>query len=155
MANLYQIDREIMACVDAETGEIIDFERLSELQMEREAKVEGVALYIKNLQADALAYKAEKDAFAYREQQAQKKVDGLKKWLATALDGQKFSTAKCAISFRRSEQVDIPDESKVPAIYMKEVVASKPDKVAIKNAIKAGLTVEGCSLVENLNTQIK
>jgi hypothetical protein len=33
---LYEIDNAIMDCVDMETGEIIDVERLSALQMERD-----------------------------------------------------------------------------------------------------------------------
>ena len=40
MANLYQIKNEILNCVDMETGEIIDFDRLAELQLERNAKIE-------------------------------------------------------------------------------------------------------------------
>ena len=35
MANLYDINSEILSCIDAETGEIIDVERLQALQMER------------------------------------------------------------------------------------------------------------------------
>lgn len=48
---LYEIDQAIMECVDLETGEIIDVEILSELQMERETKLESVALWIKKLES--------------------------------------------------------------------------------------------------------
>ena len=44
MRALYEIDNEILACVDLETGEVIDTERLDALQMEREKKVEAVAM---------------------------------------------------------------------------------------------------------------
>lgn len=67
MASLYQIDQAILECLDAETGEIIDAEKLDALFMEKNQKIENIALWIKNLQADALAYKAEKDAFAARQ----------------------------------------------------------------------------------------
>lgn len=33
MANLYEINEEILNCVDMETGEIIDTERLEQLQL--------------------------------------------------------------------------------------------------------------------------
>ena len=33
---LYEIDNEIMNCIDEETGEIIDPEKLESLEMERE-----------------------------------------------------------------------------------------------------------------------
>ena len=44
MRSLYEIDQEILDCVDAESGEILDVEKLDALQMERERKLEGVAL---------------------------------------------------------------------------------------------------------------
>ena len=41
---LYEIDEAIMACIDAETGEIIDADKLDKLTMERDAKIENVDL---------------------------------------------------------------------------------------------------------------
>lgn len=155
MANLYEIDQAILECLDAETGEIIDPERLDNLFMERNQKIENVALWIKNLESDAMAFKAEKDAFAYREKAATKKAENLKAWLAQVLEGEKFSTSKCAISFRKSEQVEIFNEDMIPRELMLETVTLKPDKKAIKSFFKEGLAVSGCRLVENLNTQIK
>lgn len=155
MASLYEIDMQILSCIDQETGEMIDPERLENLYMERNQKIENVALWIKNLESDVLALKAEKEAFAARQKAAENKVDGLKKWLAAALQGDKFSTAKCAISFRKSEQVDIRDESLLPKEFLKETITYKPDRMAIKEAIKAGQEISGCLLIENLNPQIR
>ena len=39
MATLYEIDAEIMACIDMETGEIIDAGKLEELEMECQEKI--------------------------------------------------------------------------------------------------------------------
>lgn len=155
MASLYTIDQRILACCDTETGEILDPERLDGLLMEREQKCENIALYIKNLEADALAYAMEKKAFEDRERAANAKVEQLKKYLTYALGGEKFSTAKCAVSFRRSEQVGITDEGLIPKEFMKESTTYKPDKTAIKRAIKDGQKVNGCQLIESLNPQIK
>lgn len=155
MANLYEIDQAIMSCIDMETGEVIDPERLDALQMERDAKMEGVACWVKNLLSDADAIKVEKEALADREAKCRKKADGLKLWLANALGGQKFSTAKCAVSFRRSEQVEITDESIIPQDLMTQTVTFKPDKKAIKDYLKQGHEVSGCRLIENQNIQIK
>ena len=47
MATLYEIDAAISGCIDAESGEIIDTERLDNLLIERSKKLEGVALWIK------------------------------------------------------------------------------------------------------------
>lgn len=155
MPSLWEIDQKILACCDAETGEIIDCEALDSLVMQRNEKVEAVALWVKNLLSDAEAIKAEKEALADREAKCRKKADSLKKWLANALEGQKFSTARCAVSFRRSEQVEILDENIVPQEMMVQTVSFKPDKKAIKELLKAGQQVSGCCLIENQNVQIR
>lgn len=155
MANLYEIDQGILECIDLETGEVIDPERLESLQMERSRKIENVACWIKNLLSDAEAIKAEKDALADREAKCRKKADSLKAWLGIALEGQKFSSARCAVSFRRSEQVEILDENIIPQDLMVQTVSFKPDKKAIKELLKEGKPVSGCYLVENQNIQIK
>ena len=67
MATLFEIDQAILATIDFETGEILDTDALEALQMEREAKLENIALWVKNLMSDAAAYKAEKEAFEKRE----------------------------------------------------------------------------------------
>lgn len=155
MASLYEINQAILDCIDMETGELIDPERLEQLTMEKDQKIENVACWIKNLTAEAAAYKAEKAAFAEREVQALKKADTLKKWLSDALAGQKFSTAKCAVSFRKSEAVIVDDVNLIPAEMLRIKTTYEPDKTAIKNAIKSGREINGCMLVENTNIQIK
>lgn len=155
MASLYEIDQNILECLDMETGEIIDPERLDSLQMERNQKIESVALWVKNLSADALAYKAEKESFAQREKVAKAKIERLKAWLTEALDGQKFSTAKCAVSFRKSERVEVTDEHSIPSVYMVETVTYAPDKSLIKEILKDGQEIMGCRLVKAINPQIK
>lgn len=155
MASLYNINQAILECLDMETGELIDPERLEQLTMEKDQKIENVACWIKNLTAEAAAYKAEKAAFAEREAQALKKADALKKWLSDALAGQKFSTAKCAVSFRKSEAVMVDDINLIPAEMLRVKTTYEPDKTAIKNAIKSGREINGCMLVENSNIQIK
>ena len=152
---LYEINDAILNCIDGETGEIIDADALETLQIERNEKIESIALWIKNLSADAAAYKTEKEAFAAREKAAQAKIDSLKRYLTNALDGQKFTTQKCAVSFRKSEKVEIVDMAKIPKNYITTEITEKPDKNAIKAAIKSGEAVDGCVIVENQNITIK
>lgn len=155
MASLYEIEQAILDCVDFETGEIIDQERLDNLMMERSEKIESVALWVKNLESDAKAYKAEKEAFANREKQATEKAKRLKEWLAKACAGEKFSTQRCAVSFRTSESVEIDEGATIPDEYMRTKTTAEPDKVEIKAALKAGTEIAGCRLVTNTNTNIK
>lgn len=151
---LWEIDQGIMACLDAETGEIIDPEMLTALSMEREAKLENVACWIKNLRAEAAAIKAEKDALAKREKASAKKAEDLENWLIQALGGQAFNTAKCAVGFRKSSRVDVLDKSIIPEAFMKAKTEYSPDKNAIAAAIKAGQEVSGCVLTDYLNISI-
>lgn len=155
MANLYEIDQGILECIDLETGEVIDPDRLENLQMERNQKIENVVLWIKNLESDALAIKAEKEALAKRQVAALAKAEQLKEWLGKALEGQKFSTARCAVSFRKSTKLEVLDADCIPKEFMVETVSVKPDANTIKMLLKAGKEVSGCRLVENQNVQIK
>ena len=151
--NLYEINDAIMDCVDTETGEIIDAEKLGNLQMAYEEKVENIALWIKNLLADAAAIKTEKDALAEREKACRNKAESLKNYLSSALDGSKFSTPRVAISWRKSETVEIDDVTVIPSEYWK--VKTDLDKMGIKKALKAGAQVSGARIVTNNNIQIK
>ena len=156
---LYEIDNAILDCIDLETGEVIDTERLDALNMERDAKIENVACWIKDLMAEANAIKVEKQKLAERQKVAENKAGSLKKWLAYALGGQKFITAKCAVSFRNTESVEVTEEG-LEAL-MKEhgelltYKAPEPKKKAIKDAIRDGLSVAGVQLVQNVSTIIK
>ena len=155
MANLYEIDQGILECLDLETGEVIDPYRLEILHMERSQKIENVECWIKNLLSDAEAIKAEKDALADREAKCRKKAEDLKRWLGNALEGQKFNTARCAVSFRRSETVEVSDVALLPDDLKRVKTTVEPNKTAIKALLKEGQEVIGCCLVENQNIQIK
>ena len=151
---LFEIDEAILNCVDMETGEIIDSEQLDALKMEREQKIENIACWIKNLTSDAEALKAQKQAFADRQKVAENKAASLKKYLSNYLDGQKFSTDKVAISFRKTSSVDVVDIAKIPEQYLKYAEPTA-DKMAIKAAIKAGEVVPGAEIVEDKSMSIK
>ena len=156
---LYEIDNAILDCIDLETGEVIDTERLDALNMERDAKVENVVLWIKDLMAEANAIKTEKQKLAERQKVAENKAESLKKWLVYALHRKKFSTAKCAVYFKNTESVEVTEEGL--EVLMKEhdelltYKTPEPNKKAIKDAIKDGLSVAGVQLVQNVSTIIK
>ena len=158
MRALYEIDQEIMDFefeIDEETGEILNAKDLDNLEMEREQKIEGVALWYKNMLAEKEMVKKEKESFAEREKKLDKKIESVKGYLAYALQGEPFSTSKVQMSYRKSESVNIPDESIIPRDYCTVTTVVKPDKKRIKEAIKNGVAVEGAQIVENRNIQIK
>ena len=155
---LYEIEEAIMDVFDPETGEILDEEKLTALEMERDKKIENIALYIKNLESDAEQIKAEKNALASREKSKKNKAESLRRFLSSYLAGQKFSTPRVAISYRSSAsvEVDIPEmmQSDVSSAYLK-YESPTADKVAIKKALQGGLNLPGCTLVVSQNMQIK
>jgi outer membrane murein-binding lipoprotein Lpp len=142
MASLYSINAAILSCVDLETGEVIDAEQLAALQMEREQKIENVALWYKNLLSDAAQYKAEKDAFAERERAAKEKAERLKAYLLDALQGEAYKSTRVNISYRSSSRVIVDDVLNLPPRFVK-FKDPEPDKNAIKDAIKNGEAVNG------------
>ena len=151
--NLYEINKAMQECIKFETGEI-DLELFEKLQLAKDEKIENVALWIKNLSSDVEGMENEKKAFEERIKAAKNKVIVLKAYLEMALNGEKFQTAKCSITFRKSKSVTVLDVSKLDKDYLKYADPTA-DKTAIKKAIESGVTVPGASLVENLNVQIK
>lgn len=150
--NIWQIDEAIMQCVN-EDGEVIDIEKMNALQMERTQKCENIALWIKNLLAEAKALGEEKKHLDERKQACERKAESLKGYLKDALSGQRFSTSKVAVSYRKSQSVEVLDAELIPAEYWK--VNPEISKKDISEALKEGKDVPGCQLVEKENIQIK
>ena len=154
--NLFEINAQIMNCVDTETGEIVDIDKLMQLTLEKKNdKVDNVACYIKNLEADAKAYEEQEKSFAERKTAAKKKIEGLKRYLSEALDGKSFKSDRCEVKFRKSTAVNVLDESVVPVEYMTEKVTKTVNKTAIAGAIKSGTEVPGCTLEYRMNPTVK
>ena len=158
MASIYQIRREIedfeYEC-DPETGELLNALEWDKLNMAYEEKVENIACFIKNLTSDIADFKAEEANLAARRKTLERKAEFLKRLLLDNMDGQKFSTVKCAVSFRKSEAVQVDDVNHIPAEMLRIKTTYEPDKTAIKAAIKSGREINGCKLVENTSIQIK
>ena len=154
MASLYEINQSIMDCIDMETGEIIDIDQLHELQMDRTDKIRNIACYIKNLRSDAAQYDEEAKTFAARKKAAQTKAESLTAYLSSMLNGEKVKDKEYSISWRKSESVNITDDSLLPDTYLVPQ-PPKVDKAGIKAALKAGTAVTGAELAEKSNIQIK
>lgn len=162
--SLYTLDQAVITVLenglvfDEETGEVLfDEDNFAALEGERNAKLEAVALYVKSLDAEAAAMRAEEKALAERRSVRERKAERLRKYVAdsmTMFGDTKLETARCSLSFRKSEAVEITDASKLRLDLWKQP-APQPDKTAIKKAIKAGEVVEGAAIVTRQNLQIK
>ena len=164
MRPLYEIDQAILDCVDLETGEILDSAKLDALQIERERKLEGVALWIKDLNAEAEAVKAEADKLTARKKSLDNKVAALKHWLLMALNGEKLKTPRCNVYQTHSTRLNVIDEQSVvnwiqthckePEEFLKFTLP-EIRKDAVKAEIKAGKEIPGAALEETESVVIR
>jgi len=153
---LYEISAEFVALIDPDTGEVADFERLAEMSAAMEQKKENVALYIKNLTAEADALKTEKDALAEREKVKRAQIDRLSDYLSRFLSGDAYETAKVKCSFRKSTVCMVEDEVAFLKRYPKfKKIQTKLSLQDVKDALKSGATLKGASLVDKYNLQVR
>lgn len=155
MANLYEINTAMLECVDSETGELLDPEKLEQLCMKRDEKIANLAEWVKNLESDAECFAKEKKVFEEREKASLRKAESIKAYLANFLDGQQFSSETVEISFRKSSRVIIAEGTALPPEYMKRKIEINPDKSKIAAALKSGEEIAGCAIEIVHNMTIK
>lgn len=161
--SLYELTKEMEAVldggfvVDEETGEVLfDSENLEQLEGAYNDKLEAVAIYFKNLNAEAAAIKEEEKRLSERRKAAENKAERLKEYMLDSMidtGTTSLETARVKLSTRKSEAVVITDESIVPEMFLKTKVTV--DKTEIKKAIKAGDAVTGAYLEMRQNLQVK
>ena len=160
---IYEIDQAIedliSNSIDEETGEVLfDPEILEQLQMERERKIENLALYIKNATAEAKAIKDERDALGKRQESLQKRIASAREYLEFVLHGEKFHTARVAVSYRKSTSVDLDDQFLEWAkANWSDLLRTKvePDKKLIGEYLKNGENVPHAQIITNTTLSIK
>ena len=67
----------------------------------------------------------------------------------------KIETPLIKISFRKSESVEVEDVNNLPNEFKVIKLTETADKLKIKDAIKSGILIDGCSIKTNRNIQIK
>lgn len=128
------------------------------LEMERDEFYEGIALSIKNLDADAKAIREEEKALAERRKALEKKAENRRVFLEGILAGEKFKTSKVAISYRKSTAVKLDEGFTEWATENKQYLRYKEpevDKAALTVALKNGIEIPYASLEEHMNMSIK
>lgn len=159
---LYEIDLAMEALVDPETGEVADFEAFEALAMERESKIDNLALWVKDLEAEQLALDNEARKLIERRDTARRKRDRLKAYLQEMLAGEKRSTEKYAVSYRRTESVELTDEDAAYAWLVDHghtdgyvSVKTSVSKSGIKPLLKEGAAIPGAELVTRQSMTIR
>lgn len=166
MDTLYELSAAYVDFLAAvENGEIPDeaiADTLAGLEGAIDDKADNIACIIKQLSAETAAIKMEETALSERRRAKENRVESLKSYLSRELEmcgRDKIETARNRISFRRSSSVDIFDVERFTHYQdYKNFVIYKdpiPDKKAISEAIKQGIKIPGCEIVEKQNIQIK
>ena len=163
---LYEINSQLNELleniVDPETGEIFDITPLMELQLERSVKIENTACYIKNLKALESGIAEEIDSLRKRKKQIANRYQRLSDYLQDNLDGEKFESARCSITFRKSHPIEVADEAAAVRWLEHEghddclrYKAPELSKSGLKSLLASGVEVPGCCIVDRQNIQIK
>lgn len=168
--SLWMLNKEIEALdfatedgmyIHPETGELMTFEQaLDALKMERSEKMENIALWVKNLTAEAAAIKAEEDSLTKRRKAAEAKCASLKGYLMAAMvreDGtaESFRTARCTVSVRMNKSSVVCDEEILPAEYKTVTTTEKPNKTLLYELLKSGEIIPGAHLETSRSVMIK
>lgn len=160
--NLYELSGQLQAALDAletdpETGEAIGWEAVEALEMERDAKLENYALAVKNYRSDAEQLGEEIKRLQARKKSAEHRAKRLENCVSRVMEQaglERFQTPRAAVSFRKSEAVQVIDLQLLAEGYKRQKPA-EPDKTAIRKALVAGIAVPGAELVRRKNLQIK
>lgn len=163
MAKLYELDQRINELIansiDPETGEVADgfIEKLDALNMERNEKIDNIMRLYKNLISDAAGWEAEEKRLSELKKSAKNRAESLKNYLSRYMEAgvEKFTSEHGKIGWRKSEKVVVQDVDTLPEEFKKVKVEVKADLISLKNALKEDRKIDGVSLEEHQNIQIK
>lgn len=133
-----------------DTLDSIDF------QEDLERNIEYFVKMWKNALSDAERFKQAKQEFYEKEKNAKAKAEKYKETIERALkisNKQKVDAGLFTVSLRKSKQVDILDETKIPLEFMK--LEYKPIKTEIAKHLKAGEVIEGVTMIEKESLQVR
>lgn len=159
---LFNIQRQymhILECIEASEGEItpeIDAAlQFTQTQMQ-EAGI-NIGLSIKALDYSEDVLDAEIERLQNYRDKIRKGKELLKNRLSAAMQQfgiTEISSPTLRLSFRKSEAIEITEESAIPAAYMDQP-PPKVSKTKIKEAIQQGIEVPGAELVTRQNLIIR
>ena len=127
-----------------DTLESIDFEK------DLERNIEYFVKLLKNAVSDAESFKQAKQEFSEKEKNAKAKAEKYKEVIERALkmsNKKKVEAGLFTVSLRKSKQVDILDETKIPLEFIFQ--STHPCRV------RHGEVIEGATLIEKESLQVK
>ena len=169
MASIYNISNDLKKIyedldngngIDLETGEIKPeiIQQLSISRNELETKAVDYGYVIKAFDDEIDIIEREIERLEERKAYVKKNKERMKTIVSSAMEEfgiNKIKSETLQLSFRKSESVEVFDESLIDEKFKKVKTEISLDKTAIKNAIKNGEDVQGAKIVEKNNLQIK
>lgn len=128
------------------------------LKEELKNKSSNFIKYIKNLLAEAEMAKQEAERLTAIRKTKEHKVENLKKYLVTALQGleiKKIETELGSYGLRKSTSVEILDITKIPKEFIKIKEEFSVDKKELGKYMDNGNYLEGAVKIENYTLQIR
>lgn len=162
--NCFEISKAYMTLADIidinpDTGEIVDSDTYNELLAEiddsRDEKLVNIEYIKREVEAENELIANEIKRLQGRKKANDVKQERLSNLQLMLIGEDKVSTPFYTFSTRKSESVEIVEESKLPKRFLVEKNTYTPDKKAIKEAIKSGVSVKGATLKQNVSLSVK
>lgn len=147
--------------VNEETGEVADNSELLKelfdgLKLTLEDKFDNCQRYCLALDGEADILDKEIKRLSLKKQALSNKKDRLKNLMLNAMNVSglsKFKTSLYSFNIKNSESLEIESIDDIPREYLR--IKKEADKIAIKKAIKDGLVIDGCKIVENKSLGVR
>ncbi len=150
MSKLYDIANDYAKLMDSGLDPEMIADTIEGIDGELVDKVEQLLAICKNEQFYAEALRAESKSLQERASVVEKKISSIKEYIARSLEtaGKKSIRAGLhQVNVRvPSRQVDITDASILPIEFVEYETVVKPDKLAIKHQLDAGIAVPGAQI---------
>ena len=144
------------AFIDEDGVYHFDQKAFDEIAGNAREKIANCARFIREKEDGIEAMKRAENSIAERRKAEEKALVWLKQMTLSAIQelGEKVEMPDIRVSTRKSEAVEV-DEGVLAKEWMTETITYKPNKTALKHALKNGEPVEGASLVTNYSLSIK
>ncbi len=162
MKTLYEIQAALLPLIKQldETEDPLKYEMLmneiDKVDIDRTAKLEGCCAYVKQLRGETETIAGEIVRLKKMMERAQKREQSFVDYMRMCMkDGETWRSGVHSIGWRKSEAVEITDESKIPVQYLREKLSYEADKAQAKQDIKMGAVIPGMQLVTRNNLQVR
>lgn len=152
--NIFNEEDLMSMCIDADTGEF-DEAMFEGLKIERDKKIENIALWVLEDEAMAKSIKEQENKLKERREILEQRIEKRKEFLRYIAEGKKLKTDRVTVSYRASKAVKIVNEEIIPIKYKTVKTAVSVSKDDIKKDLQAGKTVEGAELETRISTIVK